>query len=147
MLFLGMLLELPGHRGIGKLEAAADGRCTISIFRSILRTETLETSLDDLRRAYLSPQTRVYIRAGDRFRVGRVKNYFTKTNGLIEYEIRFPNNEQRDFSELDLFVRPWNAPEDPAEILANGAPKVNFCTINANRLSSRYCLCEPRPKD
>ena len=126
MFFRGMLIEIPGHRGIGKLKSAADGRCTVSVFRSILRTETAEMPIDNLRRAYLSPQTRVYVRDGERFKVGRVKNYFTKANGLIEYEIRFPNNQQSDVSELDLYVRPWNAPEDPAEILANGGAESQF---------------------
>lgn len=112
--------------GVGKLEAAAEGRCTVSVFHSILRSETTELALDDLSRAYLSPQTRVYVRDGERFKVGRVTNYLTKTNGLIDYEIRFPNNQQRDVSELDLFVRLWNAPEDPAEILAGGGAESQF---------------------
>ena len=126
VLIRGMLVEMPGHRGIGKLKSAADGRCTISVFRSILLTETKEMSLDDLKRAYLSPQTRVYVRDGERFKVGQVTNYFTKPDGLIEYEIRFPNKHQSDVSELDLYVRPWNAPEDPAEILANGGAESQF---------------------
>jgi ATP-dependent helicase HepA len=126
VLFRGMLVEMPGHRGVGKLKSAADGRCTISVFYSILRGETTEMSLDDLTRAYLSPQTRVYVREGERFKVGRVTNYFAQSDGLIEYEIRFPNNRRSDVSELDLFVRPWNAPDDPAEILANGGAESQF---------------------
>lgn len=126
MLFRGMLVELPGHMGVGKLDAVADGRCTVTVFYSILRSATTEMSLDDLARAYLSPQTRVYVRDEERFRVGRVTNYLPKDNGLIDYEIRFPNNQKRDISELDLYVRPWNAPEDPAEILAGGGAESQF---------------------
>ena len=90
---------------MGKLESAADGRCTVSIFHSILKSEVVELSLEEISRAYLSPQTRVYVRDGERFQVGQVTNYLTNSNGLIDYEIRFPNNQQRDVSELDLFMR------------------------------------------
>ncbi|WP_287226402.1 SNF2-related protein [Mesorhizobium sp.] len=38
----------------------------------------------------------------------------------------FPNGKRQDFSEIDLFVRPWNAPEDPAEILAAGGAESQF---------------------
>lgn len=126
VLFRGMLVELPGRMGVGKLEAVANGRCTVSVFHSIRRSETTEMSLDDLTRAYLSPQTRVYVRDEERFRVGRVTNYLTRANGLIDYEIRFPNKQQRDISELNLYVRPWNAPEDPAEILAGSGAESQF---------------------
>ena len=121
-----MLVEVPGRRGVGKLESAADGRCTVSVFHSILRSEIVDFSLEEISRAYLSPQTRVYVRGGERFQVGRVTNYLIQSNGLVEYEIRFPNNKQRDVSELDLFMRLWNAPEDPAEILAGGGAESQY---------------------
>lgn len=126
MLFRGMLVEVPGRRGVGKLESVADGRCTVLLFHSILRSEIVSLAFQDISRAYLSPQTRVYVREGDRFSVGRVTNYRAEGNGLVEYEIRFPNSKQRDVSELDLFVRLWNAPEDPAEILAAGGAESQF---------------------
>ena len=121
-----MLVELPGHKGIGKLEAAVDGRCSINIFYSVQRTQAIECALSELRRAYLSPQTRAYVHDDDRTRVGRVTGYLQQENGLITYELRFPNGKQRDVSEIDLFVRPWNAPEDPAEILAAGGAESQF---------------------
>ena len=126
MLFRGMLVELPGRKGVGKLESAADGHCAVSIFHSILRTETVELKIEDIQRAYLSPQTRVYIQEDERFRVGRVTDYLLQENGLVTYEVRFPNRKERDLSELDLFVRPWNASEDPAEILAAGGAESQF---------------------
>lgn len=121
-----MLVELPGHKGIGKLESAADGRCWISIFHSVQRTQAVDCASSELRRAYLSPQTRAYVQDDDRMRVGRVTGYLQQENGLITYEIRFPNGRQRDVGEVDLFVRPWNAPEDPAEILAAGGAESQF---------------------
>lgn len=126
VLFRGMLVELPGRMGVGKLEAVVNDRCSVSVFHSILRSEMTEISLRNLTRAYLSPQTRVYVRDDDRFRVGRITNYLMKDNGLIDYEIRFSNEQQRDISELDLYVRPWSAPEDPAEILAGGGAESQF---------------------
>ncbi len=98
----------------------------VAVFHSILRTDTVGLDLSDIGRAYLSPQTRVYVRQGDRFRVGRVTNYLMNENGLVDYEVRFPNGRQSDFSEVDLFVRPWRAPEDPAEILAAGGAESQF---------------------
>jgi len=121
-----MLVELPGRKGIGKLDSAGDGRCRISVFHSVLRSEMLDLSLEEVTRAYLSPQTRVYIRQDDRFLVGRITDYLAHEDGLVEYEVRFPNGRQSDFSELDLFVRPWDAPEDPAEILAAGGAESQF---------------------
>ena len=98
----------------------------LQFFIPYLETETIDLALSDIGRAYLSPQTRVYVRHDDRFRVGRVTNYQVHENGLVDYEIRFPNGKQSDFSEIDLFVRPWNAPEDPAEILAAGGAESQF---------------------
>lgn len=126
MLFRGMFVELPGRKGVGKIESAGDGCCTISVFHSITRAETLDLNIEDLERAYLSPQTRVYVREEERLRIGRVTDYVLQDNGLVDYEIRFPNGRQQDFSELDLFVRPWSVPEDPANILAAGGAESQF---------------------
>lgn len=125
-LFRGMLVELPGRQGLGKLDSAADGRCAISIFFSMIRSETLDLPLDEIIRAYLSPQTRVYVKQDELFRVGRVTDYHIHENGLVDYEVRFPNGRQADYSEVDLYVRPWNAPEDPAEMLAAGGAESQF---------------------
>lgn len=121
-----MLVELPGQKGVGKLQSAADGRCVISIFHSIQRSEDIECEVGAVARAYLSPQTRAYVLDDDRMRVGRISDYLQQENGLVTYEVRFPNGKQKDFSEIDLFVRPWNAPEDPAEMLAAGATESQY---------------------
>jgi ATP-dependent helicase HepA len=121
-----MLVGLPGQKGIGKLQSATDGRCTVSIFHSIQRSEEIECVVDDIARAFLSPQTRAYVFDDERMRVGRISDYLQHENGLVTYEVRFPNGKLKDFSEVDLFVRPWNAPEDPAEMLAAGAAESQF---------------------
>ena len=121
-----MLVGLPGHKGVGKLEEESFGRCLVSVFHSLKRTETIECSATEINRAYLSPQTRVYFFDGERMQVGRIIDYLLHENGLVTYEVRFPNGKQKDISEVDLFVRLWNAPEDPAEMLAAGAAESQF---------------------
>lgn len=125
-LFRGMLVGLPGRRGIGKLVAAADGRCKVSIFYSILRTEVVEYGFSEIGRAYLSPQTRAYVPGKGGMRVGRVTDFLHNENGPVTYEVSFPNGKREDFSEVELLVRPWNAPEDPAEVLAAGGAESQF---------------------
>lgn len=125
-MFRGMLVELPGQKGVGKLQSAADGRCVISIFRSIQHSEEIECEIGAVARAYLSPQTRAYVLDDERMRVGRISDYLQQENGLVTYEVRFPNGKKMDFSEIELFVRPWNAPEDPAEMLAAGAAESQY---------------------
>ena len=98
----------------------------ISVFRSIRRTETLNLNINEIERAYLSSQTRVYIREDQDVRIGRVTDYMLQENGLVHYEVRFPNGRRQDFSELDLFVRPWSVPEDPADILSAGGAESQF---------------------
>ncbi|MGJ4963323.1 protein DpdE [Bradyrhizobium sp. HKCCYLRH3061] len=121
-----MLVELPGRSGIGKLVSESDGYCVVSVFRSITRSVRLTIPLDQLKRGFLSRQTRVYVRTSETFRLGRVTRYFRRDDGLIDYEVRFPNGSIADLSEVDLHVRPWNAPDDPAEVLAAGGAESQF---------------------
>jgi ATP-dependent helicase HepA len=126
MLSGGMLVELSERSGIGKLVSHANGVCVVSVFRSINRSERVTVALDQLKRGYLSRQTRVYVRTNESFSLGRVTRYFRRDDGLIDYEVRFPNGGIADLSEIDLHVRPWNAPDDPAEVLAAGGAESQF---------------------
>jgi ATP-dependent helicase HepA len=112
----GMLVSLPGRKGVGSLESAADGQCNVSIFLSLGRVETIEVDAATLEHAYLSRQTRAYVMDEDRIRVGRVTDYLLQDNGLVTYEVRFPNGKRKDFS-LNYFLR--------------AVRKVNFSTIAA----------------
>src|SRR5205085_5236298 len=73
--FQGMMVALPGGLGIGKLRGASDNRCSVEIFYSIAHQDQCEFDARELGRDYLSPQTRVYVRDGERFKVGRVTHY------------------------------------------------------------------------
>ena len=126
MLVIGMLVSLPEGRGVGKLEGVDGDTCSIAVFRSIIRSEVVQLKVAAISRAYLSPQTRVYVRDEGRFRVGRVADFLIGENGLVDYEVRFPNGERADFSELVLHLRPWSAPDDPAEILASGGAETQY---------------------
>ncbi|MET3909998.1 ATP-dependent helicase HepA [Bradyrhizobium sp. S3.3.6] len=122
----GMLVELPFRQGIGKLISAFEGRCIVSVFHSVSRSERVEISSNDLKRGYLSRQTRVYVGGSDGYRIGRVVKYLRRDDGLVEYEVRFPNGRMADLDETLLHVRPWHAPDDPAEILAVGGAESQF---------------------
>ena len=126
MLIAGMLVSLPDGRGIGKLDGVDGDTCSVAVFRSIIRSEVVQLKVAAISRAYLSPQTRVYVRGEERFRVGRVADFLIGENGLVDYEVRFPNGEREDLSELLLHLRPWNAPEDPAEVLASGGAETQY---------------------
>lgn len=138
----GMLLALPGGRGVGKLESLNGDVCDVSVFYSIIRSETFSYPIKSIAKAYLSPQTRVYALDGDRYRVGRISDFLTGDHGLITYEVRFPNGKIRDFSETDLYLRPWNAPDDPAEVLAGGGAESQF--LHDARLHARRTLIDLR---
>lgn len=126
MLVAGMLVSLPEGRGVGKLEGVGGDTCSVAIFRSIIRSEVVQLPMGAIARAYLSPQTRVYVRDEERFRVGRVADFLIGENGIVDYEVRFPNGERADYSELFLHLRPWSAPDDPAEILASGGAESQY---------------------
>lgn len=122
----GMFVQLPGHQALGKLKKLEEDFCIISVFYSRNRIETVTCAVSEIKRAYLSPQTRAYILGDDGIQVGRVSDYIPHESGLVTYELRFPNGGQQDFSETVLYTRPWKAPEDPAEILAVGGAESQY---------------------
>ncbi|MDZ4820656.1 MAG: protein DpdE [Planctomycetota bacterium] len=122
-----MLVALPGGKGLCKLESIHGNQGEISIFHSIARSETVRLPLSLLTRAYLSPQTRVYVVQDDRFKVGRIVDYLGRDDkGLIEYAVRFPNGNRCDLFEPHLFLRLWSTPDDPAEVIAHGGAESQY---------------------
>ena len=140
MLARGVLLELPDQRGVGKLQDVNEDICDVSVFNSIARSERVSYPINLLARAYLSPQTRVYVLDEDRYKVGRVSDFLIDDKGIVTYEVRFPNGKIKDYSETYLFLRPWNTPDDPAEVLAAGGAESQF--LHDARLPARRTLIE-----
>lgn len=136
----GILVELPEDGGIAKLEKVNGENCDVSVFCSIARSERASYPINTLTRAYLSPQTRVYVLDEDKHRVGRISDFLIDDKGIVTYEVRFPNGSIQDYSEIDLFLRPWYAPDDPAEVLAMGGAESQF--LHDARLPARRTLIE-----
>lgn len=137
LLLRGGFVQLPGQLGFGKLLTLQNGLAEVSIFYSAAHIETELFSESGLSRAYLSPETRTFVREDDRWRVGRVKDYLLRNDGLVEYQIQFPNGKMRDVVESELFVRPWTASEDPATTLAEAAVESQYLHDRRRRASER----------
>ena len=139
----GMLFELPGGIGVGKLTAIHDEECCeLTVFSSVVHQTTQPALLRELNRAYLAPQTRVYFLGDAGYRVGRVRHYASAGDGSVEYEVRLPNGRDNFYSETKLFVRPWRSPDDPAEVLAAGGAESQF--LHDRRLPARRALIDLR---
>ena len=136
----GILLALPEGRGVGKLENVRGDVCDVSVFYSIISSKRVSYPIKSLARTYLSPQTRVYVLDEGRYRVGRISDFLMGADGLVMYEVRFPNGKIKDFHEVDLFLRPWNSPDDPAEVLAAGGAESQF--LHDPRQPARRTLIE-----
>ncbi|GAN75852.1 type III restriction enzyme res subunit [Acidisphaera rubrifaciens HS-AP3] len=65
---------------------------------------------------------RVYFRLSDeRWRIGRVRNFFLEDDGSVTYEVRLPNKQDVDVPEAALRVRALAGVWEPGEVLALGA--------------------------
>jgi ATP-dependent helicase HepA len=116
---LGALVALPGILGVGKIIEIKPPLAVVRLFHSLSEHEDREFQMSELRRAHLSPGTRVYVN-GDwgGAKIGRVVNFERRDDGSLVYEVRFPNQQSNEFHEADLSVRCWRSRGDPAEILA-----------------------------
>ena len=126
MLVLGGFVRVPGVLGLGKLRSVNGDQAEVSLFYAATRREVRRFPVTLLQRGYLGPETRAYVPVEGRWRIGRVKQYFRHDSGLIDYEIRFPNGRNGEFSEAALEVRCWTTAEDPAAVLAAGAAESQY---------------------
>lgn len=109
-------------RGLGFLVGLVDGEAEVEFFHSATRSERQIFPAARLERAFLSPQTRVYFRlSDDRWRMGRVRDFFLEDDGSVIYEVRLPNKQNIDVPEAALRVRAFAGAWEPAEVLALGA--------------------------
>ena len=123
MLIVDGFVQVDDPRQFGKLVDIVLERVVVEFFQSIREIETEVFPAVEVQRAFLYPQTRVYLRThhGERWAMGRVRRYFVEDDGFVTYEIRLPNGVDRDVSERDLRVRSHGVAGDPAEVLSLGA--------------------------
>jgi ATP-dependent helicase HepA len=109
-------------RGVGLLLSVDPDGGEVEFFHSATRSEVHWVPSLWLERTFLSPQTRVYFRLSDeRWRMGRVRNFFLEDNGSVTYEVRLPNKQDIDVPEAALRIRALTGAWDPTEVLALGA--------------------------
>ena len=118
--------SLPDRRGVGTLVSAEGNLCKVALFHSIENSVVEEHHRDQLVRALIGPETRVYIAANNGWRVGRVKDFDPANHPWIEYVVRFTNGQVADLAENQLRVRVFEPHADPSEVLARGGGESQF---------------------
>jgi ATP-dependent helicase HepA len=94
---------------------------TIEFFRSVAERITENIAVDQLTRIDLPKETRVFVEIEPGFwRVGRVISHLNEDDAATLYEVRFPNQENKEIPETALYVRCLDVYADPAETLAKG---------------------------
>ncbi|MBW4091560.1 MAG: DEAD/DEAH box helicase, partial [Proteobacteria bacterium] len=121
-----MLVTLPGRRGVGTVLNSHPDWSEIEVFHSIERSDVENFPTDTLQRALAGPETRIYVKSGETWRVGRIKNYDTATLPWIEYLVRFPNGIVGDVPESQMRVRVFEPHADPSDVLASGGGETQF---------------------
>ena len=121
-----MLVTLPGRRGVGTVLNSHPDWSEIEVFHSIERSDVENFPTDTLQRALAGPETRIYVKSGEAWRVGRIKNYDTATLPWIEYSVRFPNGIVGDVPESQMRVRVFEPHADPSDVLASGGGETQF---------------------
>ncbi|WP_082956025.1 protein DpdE [Mycobacterium sp. E3339] len=112
--------------GVGRLLAVRNGEARVRYFTGPSTSAYTERAhaAKSLAPAILSPHTRVYLREGPGWRIGRIEG---GPDGLKRYTVAFPNL-QGDLLATDAFEVRWDVPiEDPFAILESfggDAPKV-----------------------
>lgn len=118
MSLLGRIIELSNNRGFAKICSIENDNVTAVIFHSIARQEKINCSFEDICLGYLAKQTRVYCKSDTGYRVGRVVDFLDEQHNGVVYTVRFPNSREGDIKEQDIYVRPWESPEDAISIFA-----------------------------
>ena len=128
--------------GLGQVIGCRDGRCTVRFFKSVNDFIEREYAVDQVKPAYIYPQTRAYICDEDRiWSVGRVVDYLFEQDELI-YVVQFPNRKDRKIPEANLQVRCFLPVEDPAAVLAAGGIETQY--LYDRRRTALECLSHVR---
>ena len=128
--------------GIGQLAQIDKDCCTVRFFKSVSDSFERKYEVEQIERAYLSPQTRAYLQ--DEFgvwSVGRIVDYWLEGSD-IWYDIRFPNKIDRRVAEIHLRVRCFLPIDDPASTLAAGGMESQY--LHDRRRAALECLVSAR---
>ena len=113
-------MELPNQRGVGRIINTSRGCCEVSIFHSIGQKTTETFPRGALNRAFLAPQTRVYIENAENTQIGRVVDWSQEPDRSISYLVKFAKGRKADLAEQHINVRLWSTPEEPVETFISG---------------------------
>lgn len=117
---VGSFVTTDNGLGTGRLASVgADGTAVVRYFRGPVVEPYVERQVNSrhLARAPLAPPTRVYVRSGDRWVVGRIDG--VASDDGHSHVVAFPNGEGRLLT-VDQFEVRWTRPiEDPFEVLAD----------------------------
>ena len=108
---------------LGKLVGLRPGIAQVRIVHSAVNHEEREYDPRQLKRAFLSPQTRVYLRDDEResWSAGRVIDYDRAAgDGNLAYVVRLPGQEDTVVLESELEARCFAPTVDPTDALAAG---------------------------
>jgi ATP-dependent helicase HepA len=117
----GIVLVHDDDRVFAKLIGIQDSTATIDFFHSPAERTTETVDVGSISRLELQRETRVFIETSPgHWRVGRVMSHLNEDNTATLYEVRFPNGNDQDVRETELFVRCLDVYADPANTLATG---------------------------
>ncbi len=116
-----MLVYAADEWGIGRAVARTGDDVVVRFFRSIARQTERTYAVHQLKRPWLTPQTRVYFQHQDRWYVGRVIGRDER-----EYEVQLPNHRAIYLNEDDFEVRCSQPLDDPTEVLAIGGSESQY---------------------
>ena len=128
--------------GLGQVTRHQEGCCTVLFFESAADSFERDYEVDQVKRAYLGPQTRVYLcDENGIWSVGRITDYLVQGDE-IWYGVRFPNKTDRRIHEADLRVRCLLPVDNPAAILAAGGMESQY--LHDRRQAALECLTTSR---
>jgi ATP-dependent helicase HepA len=126
-ILINNLVIVDSKYGIGKVVDIIDNYADVRFFQNITKQFIERFRINELKLAYLSPQTRVYIKGDDgTWKIGRVRSYDFANKPIMDYSIRFPNKKDYWYTSDDLEVRCLLPLEDPTEVLSTSGGESQF---------------------
>lgn len=125
MINIGQFVTDRRH-GPAKVVGVDGEKHQIEYFFSPSRRKTVAVNLNGALPTQLQEQTRVYVRRGDYWQMGRVVLSHKREALGYEYDVQFPNKKVLRISEEELFCRCWFAHDDPTAVLADGVIETQF---------------------